>query len=304
MSEILVRAGCFCAIIMMGFILKKASFFRKEDFALLSKIVIRITLTCAVVNSFNGKRLDGAMLLMSVFGFAFGLLLIGAALLFSRGASPRDSAFTVLNTAGVNIGNFVLPFAQSFLGPEAVMAVCLFDVGNSFFCLGGSYGIASSVLSGGKGFRLRTVFAALTRSVPFITYVVMTALCFLGWSLPAPVLEFTGIVGGANAFLAMLMLGVGFNISLERSKVSMLLRILATRYSLGIGLSLAAWNLLPFPLAWRQALSLLFLGPIASAAPAYTAQMDGDYELASAVNSFSIVIAMALIVFCLTRITS
>ena len=41
MSEILVRAGCFCAIIMMGFILKKASFFRKEDFALLSKIVIR-----------------------------------------------------------------------------------------------------------------------------------------------------------------------------------------------------------------------------------------------------------------------
>ena len=302
MYSILVRASCFCAIILMGYILKRASFFKKEDFALLSKIVIRITLTCAIVNSFNGKSLDGGMLIMTLFGFLFGLLLVCASLFLNRKHGPEDRAFAVLNAAGVNIGNFVLPFAQSFLGGEAVIAVCLFDVGNSFFCLGGNYAIAASVRSGGGRFSLRTAAGALFKSIPLITYLAMTFLCLAGLTLPGPVTEFTGIVGSANPFLAMLMLGVGFNLSPDRKKLSQVTGILLTRFILGIGLSLAAWFCFPLPLAMRQALTILFLGPIASAAPAYTAQIGGDYELSSAVNSLSIVLSMLLIVLSLTVI--
>ena len=39
-----------------------------------------------------------------------------------------------------------------------------------------------------------------------------------------------------------------------------------------------------------------FLGPVSSAVPAYTARMKGDYELSSAINSFSILISILLIV--------
>ena len=41
------------------------------------------------------------------------------------------------------------------------------------------------------------------------------------------------------------------------------------------------------------------MSPIASAAPAFTAQLKGDYELASAVNSFSILISIVFIVIAL-----
>ncbi|MBR4501619.1 MAG: AEC family transporter [Clostridia bacterium] len=304
MTQILVRAGCFCAIILMGHILRRMNFFKKEDFAVLSKIVIRITLTCSIVNSFNGKSLDAAMLTMTLFGFGFGLSLAALAFFFSRRSSPGVRAFAVLNTTGVNIGNFVLPFAQSFLGAEAVMAVSLFDVGNSFFCLGGAYGLALAVSRGEKRIDMRPVFSALSRSVPFITYLLMTMLCAFRLTLPRPLMEFTGIVGNANAFLAMLMLGVGFNISPDREKIGLIIRILSVRFSLGIGLSLLSWFVLPMPFSLKQALAILFLGPIASAAPAFTEQMKGDHELSSAVNSLSIVISVLLIVVCLTQVAA
>jgi len=46
----------------------------------------------------------------------------------------------------------------------------------------------------------------------------------------------------------------------------------------------------------RQALLILAFSPIASAAPAFTAEMDGDVGLSSAVNSISIVVSIVIIV--------
>ena len=40
MTDILVRAGCFVAIIILGIVLRRTGFFKREDFDLLSRIVI------------------------------------------------------------------------------------------------------------------------------------------------------------------------------------------------------------------------------------------------------------------------
>ena len=56
MLEILTRAGSFIAIIVLGYVLKKIGVFREEDFGVLSKIVIRITLPAAIITSFAGKQ--------------------------------------------------------------------------------------------------------------------------------------------------------------------------------------------------------------------------------------------------------
>ena len=54
MLEILTRAGSFIAIILLGFLLKKIGVFKEEDFGVLSKICIRITLPAAIITSFAG----------------------------------------------------------------------------------------------------------------------------------------------------------------------------------------------------------------------------------------------------------
>ena len=62
MQEILVRAGCFVAVILLGYMLRRIGFFKAEDFKVLSKIVLKITLPAAIVYSFSGKEIDPSML--------------------------------------------------------------------------------------------------------------------------------------------------------------------------------------------------------------------------------------------------
>lgn len=296
MADVLIRAGCFASIILMGYVLRRVGFFKKEDFYLLSRIVLKITLTAAIITNFAGRELAFSLLMVIAVGFLFGVIVMTAAFLLNRSRSSRDRAFAVLNSSGVNIGNFVLPFAQGFLGPAGVMAVSLFDVGNSLICLGGAYSVASAIQSEQKCFSLLPVLRALGKSLPLLTYITMSLLAFLRIRLPSPLVELAGIIGSANTFLAMLMLGVGFEISGGLRQAADVARILLPRYALGIALAAACYFLLPLPLPYRQGIVIPFLGPIASAAPAFTAQLKGDYGLASAVNSISILVSIGLII--------
>ena len=74
MAEILIRAACFVAIIAAGALLRKTGFFKKEDFHLLSKIVIRITLPAAIITNFAGRELDYSLLFLILVGLAWKLL--------------------------------------------------------------------------------------------------------------------------------------------------------------------------------------------------------------------------------------
>ncbi len=302
MSGILVRAACFVAIIVLGVFLRGGGFFKKEDFHLLSRIVITITLPAAIITNFAGRELDYSLLVLILVGFLCGAVQMLTAYLLNRGRGRSGQAFAVLNTSGINIGNFVLPFAQGFLGPAGVMVVSLFDVGNAFTCLGGAYSMAEMILEKEKRFSLKPVLLALGKSVPLVTYVVMCLLSVFRISLPGPVVDLAGIIGNANAFLAMLMLGVGFRINVSR--IMEVLRLLLPRYVVSIAMAALCYFLLPVPAVYRPALIIPFLGPVATAAPAFTARLKGDYELASAVNSFSILVSIVLITAALTFLGS
>ena len=295
MAEILMKAGSFIAIIILGYVLRRRGFFKEEDFYVLSRIVLKITLPAAIVTNFTGIDMEPSMLLMSLLGLGGGIILTGMAFLISAGKNGEEKAFNIINLTGYNIGNFTMPFAQSFLGPLGVVATSLFDSGNALVCLGGTYSVAV-MAKGEKGkFSIMPIIKTLLSSVPFDAYLLMTVLSLLHLSLPAPMVSFTGIIANGNAFMAMLMLGVGFKMTLDKSRMGKIIQILFIRYSVSIALAAAFYFLLPFELEYRQALAILALSPIASAAPAFTGDLDGDIGLASAVNSISIVISIVLI---------
>jgi len=295
MGAVLLRASYFIIIIVLGYIMRAVGVLKREDFVPLSRIVIRITLTASVIVSFNGREIDTTMLMLVLVGFGFDVLLMLIIGLMRRNSTAMDKAFHVLNITGCNIGNFVLPFVQSFLGPVSVMCVCLFDTGNSIICLGGGYGVACSIRDGNSRLDAKVILKALFRSVPFITYFSMTVLCLLHITLPAQFLDFVQIIANANAFLAMFMVGVGFKLAADSSNIRTMLRILGTRYAVGITLSLITFYLLPLPLEYRQALAIVFLSPISGSILAFNAELKSDYGLASAVNSMSILISICLI---------
>lgn len=295
MQAILMKAASYIAIILLGYVLRRRGFFGPEAFGVLSKIVIKITLPCAIIASSAGKPIDISLLTLVALGFGGGVLYMAFGALVHSDKGREEQAFAILNTPGYNIGTFAMPFTQSFLGPMGVIATSLFDMGNAFICLGGAYGIAASVKEG-SGLNFKRIAKGLVTSIPFMTHFTMVMLNLLHLTLPAPVISFAQIVGNGNAFLAMLMIGVGFNLSGDRSQAGAIFRILGVRYGLAAALALCYYFLLPFALEIRQALVILALSPIGSAVPVFTAELKSDVGLSSAINSISIVISIVITV--------
>ena len=295
MLEVLTRAGCFAAIILLGFLLKKIGLFKDSDFSVLSAVVLKITLPGAVIINFANKALDTSLLGLTLLGVLCGALYIVLAFIFNIRNSKERRAFEILNLPGYNIGCFALPFVQSFLGPLGVIATCLFDIGNGFICLGTAFSIAVMVKDGGR-FSLKRVFRTLMKSVPFILYVAMPILCLLHVTIPQPITSLAGIVGNANAFMAMFMIGVGFKLDADKTQLGKIIKILVIRFSVAIILATVFYFFLPFSMEIRKTLMLLVFSPIGAAVPAFTGEMKGDVGLSSAVNSLSIICSIVFMV--------
>ncbi len=293
MREQLIRAGYFIAIILLGFILRKVGVFKEGDFRVLSNITLKITLPASVIVNFAQMDIDPSMLTIMALGFGGGILYILVALLLNIRSSKDQRAFDVLNMPGYNIGLFAMPFVQSFLGPVGVVTTSLFDTGNAIVCLGGSYGVASSIKAG-KGFSVWRILKALLTSVPFMTYAIMITLNLTGVKMPSVILNFADIIKGANTFMAMLMIGVGFKLSANWKQLGHILKIVLVRYLVACAVGAVFYFLLPFSYEIRKTLVLLAFAPIGSAVPAFTNELKGDVGLSSAVNSICILCSIVL----------
>ena len=300
MEGVLIRAGSFLLIIVLGYVLKRARFFKPDDYRLVSKIILNVTLPASIAINFSGTKVSPWLLFIAFLGIGHNLILWASAFFFSRRASWDTKKFRMINYPGCSIGCFTLPFIQSFLGPSGVVATCLFDAGNSILCTGGTYAVVSEMDSRRKGEasdlsgELKSIGKKLLRSVPLMTYVVMLILSFAGLELPGPVLTFGGIIADANAFLSMFMIGMMFEIRLKPEKLREMVRLLAWRYALAAALALCFYFLLPFEEEVRQTLAIVSFSPLSTLALVFTDRLDCDTELASATNSVTILISLAV----------
>ena len=86
----LTKAFCFIGIILLGIALRRIGFFREEDFPLLSKIVLKITLPAAIAANFANKEIDPGMLSLCLLGFLGGVLYILLAFLLNAKNSRKS----------------------------------------------------------------------------------------------------------------------------------------------------------------------------------------------------------------------
>ena len=301
MLDVLMRAGCFVSIIVLGYLLKRLGIFKDSDFSIISKIVLKITLPAAIITNFANKELDPSMFILTLLSISFGIIYILLGFILNLHNSKEQKAFEILNFPGYNIGCFALPFVQNFLGPTGVIATCLFDIGNGFICLGGAFSIATMVKDGAK-FSFKRIIRTLLKSVPFVLYLIMPVLCLTHIRLPAMIISLAEIIGNANAFLAMFMLGIGFQLTADKSQIGRILKVICVRFGIAAILAVFCYFALPFSSEVRKALVLLVFSPIGSAVPAFTSEMKSDVGLSSAANSVSILCSLVFMVLLLVLI--
>ena len=74
MEAILMRAGSFMAVIILGYVLKKVGFFKEDDFYVMSKIMVKITLPASIIVNFSQTKMEPSMFLLCLLGFGGGIL--------------------------------------------------------------------------------------------------------------------------------------------------------------------------------------------------------------------------------------
>lgn len=295
METVLIKAFAFIMIIVLGNVLKHFGFFKVKDFSLISKIVMNITLPCAVISNFNKLQVQTSLLLLVVMGIVCNLIMISIGYFVASRKSPEEKVFNMINFSGYNIGCFTMPYVQSFLGPVGVIATCLFDAGNALLCTGGTYSLTTIVRNTGEKTTIKSFIKNIVSSVALDIYLVMLVLSMMHITLPEVITSFTGTIGAANGFLAMLMIGIGFELNLKRSQISQIIKTIIVRYSMSAVIALFFYFCLPLSLELRQVLVLVIFSPISSAGTFFTKKSGGDLALSSAINSISILMSLTII---------
>lgn len=295
MMDVMTRASAFILCIAAGYLFKRAGFFKKEDFRLISRIVLTITLPCAVITNFMKLNVPLYLIWVVPIGFFCNVLMSGLGWLLGRRHGKERQAFNIINFSGYNIGCFTMPYVQSFLGPAGVVSTCLFDAGNALLCVGGTYAVAANMVGKSQQRGFWPIVKKTFSSVPLWSYLIMLVISALHLPLPRVVLTFADIVGSANGFLAMLMLGIGFEIQLPKGQGARIAQILAVRYGVAVLVSAALFFLLPFDLEIRQAMALVAFAPVSAVCAAYTERIGGDVALSACTNSISILVSIAVL---------
>lgn len=300
--DIVVKALVLVAIVATGFGIKRLGWVRASDFTVLATIALRVTLPCALAVSFDSFDLTPSLALLPVVAFALNLVLMGCGSWLGA-HTPGGRAFGVLNVPSFNIGLFAVPYVAALVGPDAIVYAAMFDVGNALAAAGIGYGWGIALACGDRitaGSLARTTFT----SPLLVPYVVLVLLRAFDLHLPGPVLQFAQVVGGANTFVAMLMIGVGLELVLPRQKYATAAVLLGARYVVAVLFAAAVWCVPGLEAPVRLVLGLLVFAPIAAMASAFTAEAGLDVETATFMSSASILVGLAAMPAALSLFTA
>lgn len=292
MASVLMECSNFILAIALGFFLKRAGIFKKEDGDILSKVIVYITLPCAVLSGASRVDISPLTFLLVGLALALNLLLTGLGYLASGRKDPKTRAAYMINAAGYNVGSVALPFVQTFFPGAGVSYLCMFDTGNAVMGLGGIYSIAASVASGEERLDLKRLVGTLSKSVCFDTYMAIFILSLFHLELPAVVKGAAAMMGKGNAFLTMLMIGIMLEVKIPKDEVWDVCVVLGLRVCVNLALGCLLYVFLPVPQLARKVLLIILACPPASVAVVFTKMCGYDKDMPAVVSSVALAVSL------------
>lgn len=292
MINVISHLMIFIIIIILGIILKRIGLFTKKDSQVVSRIVVYLTLPCALLSNANNIHITSLTFKMIMIAIVTNLILafIGYFL-----APMKKRAPYMLCGSGYNIGNFALPFVQLFFPGTGVAYLCMFDIGNSIMGLGATYVIANSLTSKGK-MSLKKIVKRMISSIPFDTYMIMLLLALCSIHLPDYFLTVTKTIGSGNAFLSMLMIGLMIEPHIPQGDVKDIIKIILIRILGNVALVLFIIHFISLPALATKILAIALFTPVTSVAPVFSEMCHYDGDIPAVTSSISIVVSIIEIV--------
>ena len=295
MAEIMIKAAGFVFVIIIAFILKQVHVLEKRDGLTIATIIMNVTLTCALLTNASGITIDQSMIILLLIGLASNIIMLFISFILSRKEENILKGYYMINCSGYNIGNFVMPFVQSFFPGMGVAYLCMFDVGNSIMCLGGSYALAGSVASSNQKLTPKTVIKKLFSSIPFDVYLLIFVLALFKISIPQPILSVASFIGAGNGFLAMFMIGLLLEVKINPSEMKIVLKTLLIRVLFGAILMSIVYFIVPIPMLAKIVI-LAMAAPITTVSAVFSKNIGYHRDAPAISSSLSIIISIAVLV--------
>jgi len=221
---------------------------------------------------------------------------LGIGLIAFRSLPKEKKGLMLMSTMGLNIGLFAFPILQGLFGAEGTKVAALMDLGNAFMIFGLSYFVGARYAAVG-GDHKRGVFGTVkvfARSVPLITYLLALILNLASLSLPGGLLSWLSIIGRANQFLVLLVLGLVLSFDGRRHLKSGLVSLLLLRYAVGLSLGFLIWFFAPFEELVRKVIFMCLILPVGFAVVPYSIEFGYDRESAGSVVNMTLILSFFL----------
>lgn len=293
MSNVLTQTIVYVILLFAGYGFKRAGIFKVEDTDFLKKVILYLTMPAMAVNGLKDLELQPSFLWCFLVGFGTSTILMLVGMAATRKKSPEEKVMYLFNFNTYNIGNFAIPFLTGLLSTDGFAALCLFDIGVAIYLYGIDYSLAEAVKGGKSRFSLKFLLKKIFTSPITDMYLLMILLAALHLRLPEPVLKLASVMGNANAFLAMLSIGILFELKLDRKNLWEMVKFFALRYGTILVIMAGVILFIPFSPDIRQAICVLLAAPVASIAPLLTQNAGGDGAKAAQINSVSILLGIA-----------
>ena len=293
MSNVRTQTIVYVILLFAGYGFKKAGIFKVEDTDFLKKVILYLTMPAMAVNGLKDLELQPSFLWCFLVGFGTSTILMLVGMAVTRRKSPEERVMYLFNFNTYNIGNFAIPFLTGLISTEGFAALCLFDIGVAIYLYGIDYSLAEAVKGGKGSFSLKFLLKKIFTSPITDMYLLMILLAALHLRLPDPILKLASVMGNANAFLAMLSIGILFELNLEKKNIRDMVKFFVLRYGTILLIMAGVILFIPFSQDIRQAICVLLMAPVASIAPLLTMNAGGDGAKAAQINSVSILIGIA-----------
>ncbi len=292
MSDVLAKALSFVVLIILGYVLKSFGILKKEDRVPLLNIVFYITLPCILISSFKSFEYSNTLFVAISTGFLATVLLFVVAFIVSIKSHTSFKRSSMMVPSGFAVGTFTIPFAATFLGPESLIFIAMFDMGHAIMGLGGTYAAVASITGSSETVTVKTFFKRLFSSVPFDTYLIMLFINFFDIHIPGGIYIFTDFAGSATAFIVMITIGLMLEVNIQKKSIKEVFLLLTIRYAVVTSIGIVIFFGTTLPHEYKLALLICLFAPPSTSSVIFSQKLQCSPNVISAVQSLSIPISI------------
>jgi len=289
---------------VIGYIVKKLKIITEENGKVVAKVIFNITLPAIILKVTSKIEFKLSLVLLPLVNIFFGIFMALIGLILFRKYDKEKKGLILMALIGFNVAHFSFPLIEGIWGQEGMQYIALIDAGNAFTIFVLCY-IVGSIFSPNNisedfVIDFKDTGKRLLKSTPLMCYIFALIINFsgIGDTIPIFFWDLLDIIARANTALSLLLLGIYLNFKFERTDWATILKILITRYSLGLIVGLLLFFLLPsdqFDLLFRIILTISLIFPIGLAVIPFSVEFEYDQKLISMIANLTIIISFGLV---------